>query len=78
MLLMQAGHDDAPDPLIVDIVGTGKRAPAIDGDAMAVVGKARADLLGKALEAAIAIRNAASSDDGNVHEEAISSLAISN
>jgi hypothetical protein len=46
----------------------GERAPAINGNAMAAVGELRADLLGKALKAAIAIGNAASSDDGNVHE----------
>ena len=74
MLLMQAGHDDAAHAAVVDVVGTGEGAAAIDGDAMAVVGEARADLLGKALEAAIAIGNAAGSDDGDVHEKR---LAIS-
>ena len=67
MFLMQTRHDDAAHAPVVNIVATGERAPAIDGDPMAVVGKARTDLLGETLEAAVAIRNAASSDDSDVH-----------
>ena len=64
---MQARHHHASHPAIVFVVGTNEGAAAIDGDLVAVVGKARADLLGEALKAAVAIGNAASSDDGNVH-----------
>ncbi len=67
MFLVQAGHDNAAHSAIVDVVGTSERAAAIDRDLVAVVGKARANLLGKAFEAAIAIGNAASSDDGDFH-----------
>ena len=66
MLLMQAGHDDALHAAVVDIVGAGEGAAAIDGDLVAVVGEARADLLGKALEAAVAVGNAAGADDGDL------------
>ena len=69
VLLVQAGHDDAAHPAIVNVVGTGERAAAIDRDAVAVISEARGDLLGKALEAAITIGNAPSSDDGDVHEK---------
>ncbi len=78
MLLVQAGHDDAAHAAVVDVVRAGERAAAVDGDAMAMVGEARADLLGKALEAAIAIRNAAGSDDGDVHEQQQFAIAAGN
>ena len=68
MLLMEAGNDDAAHAPVVNIVGTGEGAAAIDGNPMAMIGEARADLLGKAFEAAVAIGNAAGSDDGDVHE----------
>jgi hypothetical protein len=68
VLLVQAGNDDAADAAVVNVVRTGEGAAAIDRDLMAVIGEARGNLLGKAFEAAIAIGNAASSDDGDFHE----------
>src|SRR5271165_1957026 len=67
MLLVQAGDDDATHAAIVDVVGLGERPAAIDGDLMPEVGKARADLLGKALETAIAVRDAAGANNGDLH-----------
>src|SRR5579862_3736463 len=67
VLLVQAGHDHAAHAPVIDIVGSSEGAAAIDRHAMAVIGEARADLLGKTLEAAITVGNAASSDDSNVH-----------
>jgi hypothetical protein len=72
MLLVEAGDDYAADAAVVNIVRTRKSAAAVDRHTMAAVGEARADLLGKALEAAVPIGNAASSDDSDVHEEATS------
>src|SRR5208337_1376059 len=67
MLLVQAGDNDAPHAAIVDVVGLGERPAAIDRDPMSAVGQARADLLGEALETAIAVRDAASADNGDLH-----------
>jgi len=67
MLLVETGNDDTVDAAVVDIIGTGKRAAAIDRYLVAMVRKARADLLGKTFKAAIAIGNAAGSDDGDLH-----------
>src|SRR5271166_3636710 len=67
MLLVQAWDNDATHAPIVDVVRLGECPAAIDRDLMPEVGKARADLLGKALETAIAVRNAASTDNGDLH-----------
>ena len=66
MLLVKAGHDDALHAAIVLIIRLGEGAAAIDGYIVAVIGEARADLLGKTLEATVAIRNAAGTDDRNL------------
>ena len=71
MLLVQARHDDAAHAAVVHVVRTGEGPAAIDRDAVAAVGEACADLLGKALEAAITVGNAASADDGDFHVAAL-------
>src|SRR5580692_10321383 len=77
MLLMKTRHDHAAYALVIHIVGSRKCSTAVDRHLVALIGKARADLLGKALKAAIAIGNAASSDDGDFHERSNQKLAIS-
>ncbi len=76
VLLMQAGHDYPAHAAVVDVVGADEGPAAVHRDLVSVVGKARADLLGKALEAAIAIGDAASTDDGDFHEGRFSRFAI--
>ncbi len=73
---MQAGDDNAADAAIVNVVGVGECAAAINGDAVAVVGQTRGNLLGEAFEAAVAIGDAASSDDGDVHGSRCSLFVI--
>src|SRR5271157_3957321 len=67
MLLVQAGNDDAAHAAVINVVRLGERPAAIDGDLMSAVGKARADLLGKALETTIAVGDAARANNGDLH-----------
>ena len=61
------GQDDAPDAMVVFVVRRGEGLAAIDRDLMSAIGKLRADFFGKLLEAAVAIGDAARTDDGNLH-----------
>ncbi len=51
---------------VVHVVWPRKCPAAIDGYLVTMIGKARADLFGKAFEAAIAIGNAARADNGDL------------
>ena len=67
MLLMKTGDDHPAHAPIVHVIRLHEGSAAVDGDLVSLVGKARADLLGKTLEAAIAVGNAASADNGDFH-----------
>src|SRR5664280_3758339 len=67
---MHAGDYYPPHAPVVHVTRPDEGPAAVHGDFVSLVGKARADLLGKALEAAIAVGNAAGTDDGDFHEAA--------
>src|ERR1019366_1065270 len=70
VFLMKAGNDHPAHPPVVHIIRPHEGRAAVHGDFVSLVRKARADLLGKALEAAIAVGDAASADNGDFHEAA--------
>ena len=69
MLGGDAGQDDAAHARIDELLVSraGERTPAVDADIVAALGQPRRKLLGKSLEAAIAVGDAARAQDGNLH-----------